>query len=215
MGRHIGHRSLTATSGYLSAGGCNCGLYPDGSVCIHGMAGKAIWCEHLAAHSPSEFDFVKNEVGSKSYENSWIAFDFSFSVFSNAASMSELQENGYIPLGLLLSTAFAGVHCAAWSYSFATVTEKYLWRISAILLGANAVIFVIILAILARLHENQGSSPNKLLECMLVALIYVLCGSYLLARIFLWVETFISFRSAPRGMYEAVNWTQYIGHIGS
>jgi hypothetical protein len=162
MARHTGHHSLTATSGYL--------LLEIVTVAYILMALFAYmaWLAkpygvNISQHIllPSEFDFIKKEVGGKSYEKSWIAFDFSFSVFSNAASMSELEDNGYILWGLLLSTAFKEVHCAAWSYSFATVTEKYLWRTSAILLGGECSNLVVILVILARLDESPGSPLNK------------------------------------------------------
>jgi hypothetical protein len=58
---------------------------------------------------PSEFDFVEEEVGSKSYENSWIKSDFDFVT----GRLGALQRAGWVLWMLLLSTAFAGIHCAA------------------------------------------------------------------------------------------------------
>lgn len=154
---------------------------------------------------PPEFDFIKTNVTSKSYEFSIISFEGAFSDLSLSGKSTYGTAFGM----WLLMTAFGGIHCAAWMYSFPSVIEQWLWRTSAIIVGVSATIYPMTALLIT--DSTQFLTSLKFPEVSVLTFI----GLYALARLFLWVETFISFRSAPQGIYEAINWAQYIGHIGS
>jgi len=103
---------------------------------------------------------------------------------------------------------FGGVHCFAWWFSFPTVTELVLWRVSAVVCTASP---FVVAAWSSRFGELQHVAVlRRVLIVMVVmsAMVYVIC------RVILVVLTFTSLRAAPPGVFQATAWTSFIPHFG-
>lgn len=112
-----------------------------------------------------------------------------------------------IPVGIV-SLGFAAIHMAAWNYGFATSTEALLWRISAVGLGVVPSIWLLCVAIL-------DPTDDKEFEFVEYVLVLLPPFAYVVARLYIITEIFLSLRAAPAGVYTTVTWPQLIGHIGS
>ena len=53
-----------------------------------------------------------------------------------------VQYHILLPLGIL-APVISGIHCAAWNYPFPTPVEKWMWRISAVLLGTSPIMWIV------------------------------------------------------------------------
>ncbi|MCJ1481162.1 hypothetical protein MMC06_001318 [Schaereria dolodes] len=96
------------------------------------------------------------------------------------------------------------VHCIAWDFEFASAGEKWAWRVCAILTiyiaGMTAFKFSI--------WHIFTHSDRK--ERMVQSIEQVLATLYVCARVYLFIEVFLAFRSQPAGVYQSVNWSLYI-----
>jgi hypothetical protein len=129
---------------------------------------------------------------------------------------------------LLTLTVYGAVHLTAWNSHFATETEQWLWRSSAIFLAGTAVISPLVIVVIGCLDKvnfsNQPDSGNWFVRSILyfsysVALILLFLvvfagvAAYMFARFFLVIESFVGLRSVPAGVYALVPWSNYIPHI--
>ncbi|KPI40349.1 uncharacterized protein AB675_7804 [Cyphellophora attinorum] len=111
--------------------------------------------------------------------------------------------------GLAMTAVYGSIHAALWNAHFPTDDERWLWRISSIVVLSPLLILGICWI---------GTRATKRLSS-LVDWIVILISTPLVplalpaARLFLVVESFISLRSQPIEVYQQVNWTQYIPHI--
>ena len=133
----------------------------------------------------------------------------------------------------LLGALYGGIHLALWNYDFPTRAETSLWRISAATLFSMAV-FCLLVALLVRApiefdihterrrtqesHGNDAFQPGPPCPRHIVWLIRAAVAApillYILARIFIVVESFISLRHVPIGVYEGgLGWSKYIPHL--
>ena len=130
---------------------------------------------------------------------------------------------------LLLASLYGGIHLALWKYDFPTPVESLSWKISAATLTSAPVLFLFLWVKLA--DELQKIFPRfcsgvrgfwglvkERFESS-IALVFriaiVLAGSlYMSARIFIVVESFMSLRHVPIGVYEGgLGWSKYIPHL--
>ncbi|KAI3317239.1 hypothetical protein HD806DRAFT_393025 [Xylariaceae sp. AK1471] len=102
---------------------------------------------------------------------------------------------------LVGAVLFASLHFLAWNFDFPSQVERYLWRLSCILMvGLPLVNFVFHLpgSRWQWARATQG----------------VILAIYVIARLYILLEGFISLRAAPAGCYYAVNWLTSFPHIG-
>jgi hypothetical protein len=133
-------------------------------------------------------------------------------------------------LGMLviLCAAYGGVHLSTWNFDFPTPLEQKLWRIACISTVTGSLlapgIFLWSMLVFHKESVIDGTketfstfwaeSDSILGVFALLAWIALLSSPLLLAaRIFLVVESFISLRDVPLGVYATVSWSQYIPHI--
>jgi hypothetical protein len=103
---------------------------------------------------------------------------------------------------------FSALHVAAWNWDFPSSTARALWRIFAIAAtGAGPVIILVLLVIVAL--EDSIDIPERVAKVLVSFLLFV----YLAARIGLVVLIFYCFSSMPAGVYETVNWVQFLPHF--
>ena len=145
-----------------------------------------------------------------------------------------------VGLMLFLSFGFTALHLSAWNYNFPTSTEKWMWRGSAISFGATPFAINLCLLLMGIIdpnwveqneeqkakkkeEKNQGGplstgSWHLVRDILFWSFFFMFCVLtlfYVSARAFIIIESFISFRRAPAGIYQKVDWTSYWAHIGN
>lgn len=122
-----------------------------------------------------------------------------------------------------LGIGYSSFHSSAWNYTFPTEIEKWLWRISCIIVGSLGPVVFSYTFIMDTLNSrNIPSRFKRLLESRGIArllsvswmlLRFALVLVYISARVFLVVESFISIRSLPEGSYRSIPWTELWPHF--
>ena len=105
----------------------------------------------------------------------------------------------------VVGVVFGGIHCAGWFFDFPSSAEAMLWRVSSAVLTGIAFLSPIIIfffAFLSVIQEYFGA---------VVGVIFLLV--YVVSRLLLLVEAFISLRHLTPGMLALVKWTSFIPHI--
>jgi hypothetical protein len=151
-----------------------------------------------------------NGVAHKKRRGPWWISDF---LFACVASMCAI---------------YGGIHLLALNFSFPSSTEKLLWRISCIVTVCQSLLapaFVIWSMwtfqhgfVKAQRHIfNYRKEPSESWARygfrVFIILGVVTLPLSITARLFLVIESFISLRGVPAGVYATVPWTQYIPHI--
>jgi len=133
----------------------------------------------------------------------------------------------------IISILFGLIHCLGWSLIFPSGAERLIWRVSAVIISALPVLVLFSYSILLlfvpliKLWRVKGIVERPFLflfvrcfvlpvgRCRIVLwwIFVALIPIYLLARIALLVEAFLSLRNLPPGAYSVVNWTNYLPHI--
>jgi len=121
----------------------------------------------------------------------------------------------------LLSCFYAGAHASAWSSHFPSYIERWIWRGACICIAAGVpfarALWVFPSVIGDCLVLQRQGRVVKLLKYLLAPIIFLLFGlsiiSYIVARLFIPLEAFISIRSLPIGAFENVEWVEYWPHV--
>ena len=100
---------------------------------------------------------------------------------------------------------FGGIHCVGWFFDFPSSAEAMLWRVSSAVLTVVAFLSPIIAFFLAILSTVQ--------EYFSVAIGLIFLLVYVVSRLLLIVEAFISLRHLTPGMLALVKWTSFLPHI--
>ncbi|KAF8961086.1 hypothetical protein BDZ97DRAFT_1921611 [Flammula alnicola] len=116
----------------------------------------------------------------------------------------EFDDNVVGFASLAIGILFGSMHLIAWSLDFPSRTEQLLWRISALVITAEPTG----LALLAIFVEY---GPGWLWVTFPVLIPIVLgLPLYVIARIFLLTEAFLSLRALPPPAYQSIEWTSVI-----
>ena len=100
---------------------------------------------------------------------------------------------------------FGGIHCVGWFFNFPSSAEAMLWRVSSAVLTGIAFltpIIVFLIGLLSTVQEYFG---------LAISVIFILV--YVVSRLLLVVEAFISLRHLTPGMLALVKWTSFLPHI--
>jgi hypothetical protein len=119
---------------------------------------------------------------------------------------------------------YAGVHLLAWSFDFPTRAEQILWRVSCLTMAGSMVVFWIFInrrfyQLVAYMWPWKKLELEKVVaERQRVSTIQIMLGAvtflaYLLARLCLIVQVFITLRKMPLGVFETVNWVAFLPHV--
>ena len=105
---------------------------------------------------------------------------------------------------------FGSILCFAWSFHFATLQERWVWRISAIL-----VLGVPISLPFGLIFAYQGNNPTwmKVSDFLVVLFLFVRVFLYIIARMVLLVLPFVALRALPPGAYVQLDWVSFLPHI--
>ena len=114
---------------------------------------------------------------------------------------------GFVFLFPVVGVIFGGIHCAGWFFYFPSSDEAMLWRVSsAVLTGSPVLILILTFLLLCIFDEPQMSYFGF----PVLAIVFL---AYVVSRLLLLVEAFISLRHLTPGMLALVKWTSFIPHI--
>lgn len=132
--------------------------------------------------------------------------------------------SGGLVAALTVCMFYGAAHATAWAFVFPTDVERLLWRIACIDTIAGVISLLAVFSVVVFAHEH---GPRLLLtscftrEPGVMSLLYrivILIGLlnfplFILSRIYIITETFISLRHVPSGVYQTVQWTDYFPHL--
>ena len=114
---------------------------------------------------------------------------------------------GFIFFFPFVGVIFGGIHCAGWFFIFPSSDEAMLWRVSSAVLTSSAVLIPLLIFLLwgifGKFQFNRFGVP----------LLAIILLGYVVSRLLLLVEAFISLRYLTPGMLALVKWTSFIPHI--
>ena len=127
---------------------------------------------------------------------------------------------------IALPIVYGSVHLTAWNFDFPSQVEQIMWRLSCIIIAGGILGSCMALGIIVALVVVGGSifGIKNLIEkvwgWLAVALVILVLGLFLGlvalyfgARLFITVESFISIRRLPLGVFVTVDWANYIPHL--
>ena len=113
------------------------------------------------------------------------------------------SENRARLIGLGIGVLFGGIHCVAWSFSFISVAERCIWRISAV----NVTVLPIIIA------ASIISITNMRVMEIIRYTLFPCTVLYWISRVTLLILPIIDLRSLPPGSLVDFKWSAFIPHI--
>jgi hypothetical protein len=102
-------------------------------------------------------------------------------------------------LAMCVATVFGAIHCVPWSFHFATLQERWVWRISAILVSSLPISWLAV--------------ARAKIENFKVLIMIVIISLYIIARMVLLVLPFVALRALPPGAYVQLDWVSFLPHI--
>lgn len=149
----------------------------------------------------SECELCNQILKDNDFDNKYVSSEAGNDRINGKNTLSVWKKNGSLKVTLFLSfvsLVYSGIHLSAWNSHFPTTIEQKMWR------GASCVLLIIaVLAIFwILIHDIKDDVIFLLLQAI-----------YIIARIILLVEVFLSFRSLPLGAYSTPSWIGYFPHI--
>lgn len=111
----------------------------------------------------------------------------------------------------LLPVVYGGIHLAAWGFEFPSPVESLLWKINCLII-MSSFFFSVGFMMGSKIVISCWYCLSRPGIYVYLA-VWVYLGLYACARIFLVLESFLSLRHVPIGVYAAVPWVQNIPHI--
>ena len=107
----------------------------------------------------------------------------------------------------LVGIVFGGIHCAGWFFNFPSSDEAVLWRVSsAVVTGIAFLLPLLYYFIVEALLLDSFRLLRNIISVLTIT-------AYVVSRLLLLVEAFISLRYLTPGMLALVKWTSFIPHI--
>jgi hypothetical protein len=141
---------------------------------------------------------------------------------------------GLLAAAILVQMAYGGIHLTAWHSNFPSHAETWTWRTSCIMVAAFTPFLAGVCLPLKLMidsiekpqrrdqhpHADDNVGPTYLEMLLFFAVlvapplaVVMLTPAMLAARVFLVIESFLSLRAVPIGVYAAVPWSSYIPHF--
>jgi hypothetical protein len=112
------------------------------------------------------------------------------------------------------AAAYGALHIAAWNEFFPTPVERYLWITSSVAIGSSGISLWLWFLVKER-WERVDVVGSKLSQNRALSIIaqFVFVPLFLMARIYLVVEGFVSLRRVPVAVYQTPEWSDYFPHL--
>jgi hypothetical protein len=117
---------------------------------------------------------------------------------------------------IFVTCIYGALHAICWHSHFPSRAEQWLWRTSSLVIAAAPGVTVpplLITAFLRRLQRQNGMTIATAFGMLALGLTIGIVSSYIVARIFILVEAFISLRNLPAGAYQTPSWTAWLLHL--
>lgn len=101
---------------------------------------------------------------------------------------------------------FSGIHVVAWNWEFPTPWEQTLWRIMTLSSTIICVQCAIILPFM-------GTGSKKWQRWVVIIWVIPAWGLYMVMRVVIICQIFLSLRRMPESVYDTVNWVEFIPHF--
>ena len=110
---------------------------------------------------------------------------------------------GFVLFFPVVGGIFGGIHCAGWFFDFPSSAEAMLWRVSSAVLTGSAVLLPILALLMWAIFGFVlfGESQSERFGALVIAILLV---AYVVSRLLLLVEAFISLRHLTPGMLALV-----------
>jgi hypothetical protein len=117
--------------------------------------------------------------------------------------------------GAVIAMVFGGIHCIGWSFSFPTRIEQILWRVSSVVITCVPLVCLVLLGVLVCFGVDYSgrSRVNRGWTVMYYVGVPTPLVGYVVARVVLLVQAFLTLRELPDGACQVVRWTTFIPHI--
>jgi hypothetical protein len=117
-----------------------------------------------------------------------------------------------------IASAFGGIHCIGWSFTFLSGTERTLWRVASISITSIPIAAFLYLFVSDSVpfHEFRSWFDHHvpdMIKLLLIVPFILLLFLYVLSRLVLLILAFLCLRSLPPATYYTVQWTSFIPHI--
>ncbi|KAH9959476.1 hypothetical protein BC827DRAFT_507385 [Russula dissimulans] len=111
---------------------------------------------------------------------------------------------------VVITSAFGGIHCIGWSFTFPSSAERTLWRVAS-----ASITSVPITLFMPLFLDNLNSYPvfRGLVGRTLVFFTVLQLFLYILGRLALLMLPLLCLRSLPPAAYYVVHWTSFIPHV--
>ena len=131
-----------------------------------------------------------------------------------------------------LTSAYGGIHLSAWNFEFPSRIESVIWRIACFIIMGSSFALVAVRGVV-KIYKDVDSYfyqkreqlppfsryrrvlnlPASFIKIGVRSFAELLLLCYAAARLYLVVESFVSLRQVPIGVYAAVPWVQNIPHV--
>lgn len=112
----------------------------------------------------------------------------------------------------LFPAVFGAIHVASWNIKLLSNVEQWLWRASALYCLAAGITLSLGSSLDEWSKKRSWKSGSTL--ALLSTFVYIVTPwLYVIVRLFMIVEVFLSLRALPASAYESVQWSSFIPHI--
>ncbi|WAO95571.1 Hypothetical protein NCS54_01320000 [Fusarium falciforme] len=135
------------------------------------------------------------------------------------ARLFTLLNTPWVPVSaMVMSAIYGGVHLSAWNWMFPTSAEKLAWKISCLTVacalpvfffGIGVALFITFEVYSTNTKDVLASRYFKMSLGVFGMLVVASCG----ARVFIIVESFMSIRKVPIGVFISPTWIQMVPHF--
>jgi len=118
-----------------------------------------------------------------------------------------------LALVMCVAIVFGATHCIPWSFHFATSQERWVWRISAILISGVPISFLTLVFLHTTFFDENNATGMQLYSALIILIASGMMFLYIIARIVLLLLPFVALRALPPGAYVQLNWVSFLPHI--
>lgn len=133
-------------------------------------------------------------------DEKWFEFLWAGRKEFSTVSSREFDDRAVIGYLFLIPAIFGAVHVSSWNITLPSQFELWMWRASALFCLIGPLVFILVSGLMDRLVFSD------------MIIIFLVIG-YIIIRLFMIVEIFISLRALPASAYESVNWSTFIPHF--
>ena len=113
----------------------------------------------------------------------------------------------------IIAMIFGGIHCIAWSFTFPTLVERLLWRVSSIAITGVPFFYVALFVLFSIFDHFRVDPSEQMREIIFISMFPSTLLFYVVARLMLLAQAFVTLRSLPSGVFQTVHWTNSIPHL--